>query len=155
MLSDVMQSFHTQVVQNFSQHTVTLFKAGDGIHNLMIGHMAANLIQLVSQLCQFFCMGSIVTSHILHQRQKFVHGSMAVMMLVAVLMQMIVGMRMFMRMRMLMVVCMGMGMAVMRMFVGVFVLVRMAMVMMVFVEMMIVHSFFSFYSFVSFVSSNR
>ena len=107
----------------------------------MICHMAASFIQLVSQFCQFLCMGSIMTGHIFHQCQQFVHGSVAVMMLVAVLMQMIMGMRMFMRMGMLMVVCMGMGMTVMGMFVCVFMLVRMSMVMMMVVEMMIVHKF--------------
>ena len=115
----------------------------------MICHVAANFIQLVSQICQFLGMGSIVTGHILHQCQQLIHGSVAMMMLMAMLMQVIMGvrmfmrmgmlMRMFMRMGMLMMMCMGMGMTIVGMFVGMLVLMGMAMVM-VLMEMMIVHS---------------
>ena len=126
-------------MQNFREHVVALFKAGNCIHDLVICHMAASLIQLVSQICQFLGMGSIVTGHILHQCQQLIHGSVAMMMLMAMLMQVIMGVRMFMRMGMLMMMCMGMGMTIVGMFVGMLVLMGMAMVM-VLMEMMIVHS---------------
>ena len=83
--------------QNFCQYLVAFFKAGNGIHNLMVRRMASGLIQLHSQVSQFLGMGSIVTNHILHQRNQFFHRGVGMVMGMAVLVQMIVTVRMLMR----------------------------------------------------------
>ena len=79
-------SLRTQFLQNFCQHTVTLIEAGNSIHDLVIGSMAAGFIQLHRQIGQFLGVGSIVSNHVLHQSQQLVHGCVAVVVLMTMLM---------------------------------------------------------------------
>ena len=106
------------IFQNLCQHFVTLLKASNGIHNLMVCCVISGFVQLVSQLCQFLGMGGIMADHILHQCHQFFHRGMGVVMCVTVLMQMIVVMGVLVRMGMFVLVLVGVSMTVMGMLVG-------------------------------------
>ena len=121
-----MQVLFAQFLQNFRQHVVALFETGNSIHYLVVGSMASGFVQLHCQVCQFPGMGRVVAHHVFHQGQQFLHGFMAVMMIMVVIMvmQMLLGMVMIMAflvmvgMAVFMMMLMGMGMAVVGMLVG-------------------------------------
>ena len=149
-----LPSLHIQAGQHGAEPQVTLLEIGNRRHDLLIGNMAAGLLQLHCQIRQFLGVGSVVAHHVFHQSQQLLHGRMlaggmamvaAAGAIVAVVMGVALGMEVVMLMRMSVVVAVSMGMLVavgmtiVGMFVGMLVLVGMAMVMML-MEMMIVHS---------------
>ena len=56
----------------------------------MLSCVISGDLQLASQLCQFLCVGGIMTNHILHQRNQFFHRCMGMVMGMTMLMQMLV-----------------------------------------------------------------
>ena len=78
----------TQLSQNLCQHTITLLKTGNGIHDFVIRGMATGLVQLERQICQFSGMGSVVSNHIFHQSHQLVHGGMVVIMVMVFMIMM-------------------------------------------------------------------
>ena len=72
------------------------------------------------QFRQLLGMGSVVANHVLHQRKKLIHRSVAVVVLMTMLMQVIVAVRMLMGVGMFVVMFMGVSMPI----VGVLVRMR-------------------------------
>ena len=119
-----------QAGKNCGQAQVALFKIGHGGHDLLVGHVAAGLFQLLCQIGQLLGMSGIVADHVLHQSQQLVHGSvltgsaavalvaalmvMVMMMVTLVVMMMaaVMGMRVLVTLTVQMIVIMGMVMIV-------------------------------------------
>ena len=121
----VFSSLHVQAGQHGAQPQVALLEIGHRCHDLLVGGMTAGLLQLHCQVSQLLGMGSVVTHHIFHQRNQFVHRRMGVIMFVTVLMQVIVAVRMLMGVGMFVVMFMSVSVTVVgvlvRMCVGVLV----------------------------------
>ena len=105
--------------QNGAQTHIALLKIGNGGHNLLIGGVAAGLLQLDGQISQFPGMGGVVACHVLHQSHQLLHGSVLALAAAgstarAAVMGMGVGMVMIVQMVMGMgvLVVVGMGVAV-------------------------------------------
>ena len=112
---------YIQTCQHGRQAQIALLKIGHRRHNLLIGRVAASLLQLNRQIGQLLGVGGIVTHHILHQRGQFLHRRVlaggvamgtAAATVMAVVMVMTLAVEMVMLMGVGMVVAVGMTMLV-------------------------------------------
>ena len=157
-----LPSLHIQAGQHGAEPQVTLLEIGNRRHDLLIGNMAAGLLQLHCQIRQFLGVGSVVAHHVFHQSQQLLHGRMlaggmavaavtlavmAVVMGMALAVEMVVVMGMDMVMGMLVGMLMGVGMTVMGMLMGMGMAVLMVMsaAKMIVVNMHMHRSFAFFY----------
>lgn len=115
---------HIHAAEHNAQAHIALFEIGHGSHDLLIGHMVADFLQLICQIGQLLGVGGVVTDHVFHQRHQLFHGGVltlggaAVAVTAAVV---IVGMVVVMMVMMIVRMLVGviMGMIVMMMFVHV------------------------------------
>ena len=80
----------TKLTQNFAEHGIALLEAGNGIHDLVVGAVAASLVQFHGQFGQFSCVGGVVTGHVLHQSHQLFHRRMVMMLMVVMVMIVVV-----------------------------------------------------------------
>ena len=124
---------YIQACQNGGQAHIALFEIGNSGHDLLIGGVAAGLLQLNGQVGQLLGMGGVVAHHVLHQSNQLLHGGVLALalaaaaaagtavgmgVLVALVMEMLVGVGMCVIVVMLMGMLVGVGNTVMGVLMG-------------------------------------
>ena len=120
--------------QHHAQTHVALLKVGHGSHDLFVSGIAAELLQLGSQISQFLGMGSVVANHILHQSHQLFHGGMLTLGSAA-----LAGTGAAMIVIMVMIVVVMMVVIVIVMMVAMLMIVVMVMMVVMFVVVMLMH----------------